>query len=31
MRNAGIIGQFNDSYAPIPDGVARVVRENTRG
>ena len=27
MHNAGVIGQFNDSYAPIPDGVARVVQE----
>ncbi len=30
MKKAAIIGQFNDSYAPIPDGVARVVREYTR-
>ncbi len=27
MLNPSVIGQFNDSYAPIPDGVARVVRE----
>src|ERR1700733_11373954 len=30
MTNAGVIGQFNDSYAPIPDGVARVVCEYAR-